>query len=363
MTVSVHGSSDPNFPPNLSILPSSRHQSDPSKRLDDSDSEVDDAEQDIETYGIAGRTWEAAYLLRQYLTPPKSSSTFSASPVEFDPPCLLYGPSDSSSKPRRRTILEIGSGTGFLGLSLAPHLLSTDTLILTDLENVCPLLTKNLSEAQSRWRRRKKNSFEDEPTCLVRPLPWGNSDFLESSIKQPGLLPDLILASDLVYFPFLYPPLLRTLLGLTEWKASDDPRRETEKGPSLIFSHKIRSLVREQPFWEAFGRWFEFEAVQVGKLVEVEDEEEGVSQGVTTRKEMRRIWSRFGAAHESLTNKDESDELYIFIAHRRPSTLGITEVLSQRSDDDLMLGRNGLEGVVYGGAQFEEMLLASLEWD
>ncbi|GAA5995908.1 hypothetical protein JCM5350_001941 [Sporobolomyces pararoseus] len=357
MTLSAPSSSDPNFPPNLSILPSSRHQLDPSKGSNDSDSETDDAEQDIETYGIAGRTWEAAYLLRRYLTPPASSPL-----VEFDPPCPLYHLSESSTISRKRTILEIGSGTGFLGLSLAPHLLSTDTLLLTDLENVCPLLTKNLSEARSRWRIKSKRSLDDEPTCLVRPLPWGDSKFLESSIKQPQLLPDFILASDLVYFPFLYPPLLRTLLGLTEWKASDDPRRETGKGPLLIFSYKIRSLVREQPFWEAFGRWFEFEAVQVGKLteVEVEVEDEGVSG---KKKEMRRIWSRFGAAHQSLTDKDDSDELYIFVAHRRLSTLGIAEVLSQGSDDDLMLGRNGLEGQLEGGAQFEEMLLASLEWD
>jgi hypothetical protein len=358
--------SDPNFPPNLSILPSSRQTSNSLKLIDaDSDSEENDAAQDIETYGIAGRTWEAAYLLRQYLTPSPSPSS-----AEFDPSCPLYSPARSSSTSRQRTILEIGSGTGFLGLSLAPHLLSTDTLVLTDLENVCPLLEKNLSVAQYRWRRRRTPT--EEPNCLVRALPWGDSDFLESEIKQPGLLPDYILASDLVYFPFLYPPLLKTLLGLTEWRASDDPRRNGRegKGPTLIFSYKIRSLVREQPFWEAFGRWFKFEAVQVGKQVLVEEEEGGPKEeGSPVASRTETIWSRFGAAHQSEDDKRESkgdsDELYIFIAHRRASTLGISESISrgEYTDEDLMLGRNGLEGELEGGAQFEEMLLASLEWD
>ncbi|GAA5909524.1 uncharacterized protein JCM6883_003974 [Sporobolomyces salmoneus] len=352
---------DPNFPPNLSILPSARNHFKAASPSAETDSEEDDPEQDIGTYGIAGRTWEAAYLLRQYLTPSSSND------IEFDPPCPLHD-SPRQSTPRKRTILEVGSGTGFLSLALAPHLRSSDTLILTDLENVCPLLEKNLSEARQRWRR-KKNETTDEATCLVKPLPWGDSSFLETSIKRPGLVPDYILASDLVYFPFLYPPLLQTLLGLTEYRASDDPRRESKKGPTLIFSYKIRSLVREQPFWEAFGRWFEFEAVQAGK-VEEETKEEAIEGGGTEvtpdKAKRKRIWTRFGAAHESGSGKeDDSDELYIFIAHRRRSTLGISDVLEkgQATNEDLMLGRNGLEGELSGSGQFEEMLLAALEWD
>ncbi|GAA5828968.1 hypothetical protein JCM3766R1_003885 [Sporobolomyces carnicolor] len=376
---------DPNFPPNLSIAPSSNTFQPHSAGPRDGDSGDEDAEQDIETYGIAGRTWEAAYLLRQYLTPIEPSPN--SIPIEFDPPCPLYPVCEKTS--RRRTILEIGSGTGFLGLSLAPHLSSTDTLVLTDLENVCPLLDKNLSDARHRWRNRRRRSThtagegssskpDDEPTCLVRPLPWGDLEFLNSEIKRAGLLPDVILASDLVYFPFLYPPLLRTLLGLTEWQASDDPRRRSMQGPTLIFSYKIRSLVREQPFWEAFGRWFEFEAVQIGKFQDEEEDEakdggdrdemataEKKDDPVSIRRSKTRTWSRFGAAHKTGSGRDDSDELYIFIAHRRIATLGVSDLINRGgvSYEDLMLGRNGLEGELHGGAQFEEMLLASLEWD
>lgn len=135
--------------------------------------------------------------------------------------------------------------------------------------------------------------------------------------------------------------------------------------------------MREQPFWEAFGRWFEFEAVQIGRTVVKADEDrerselaKGQEPRDGTRNEVEREWSRFGAARRSGLGSlsgagDDSDELYVFVAHRRPSTLGITDILLQgdRTDEDLMLGKNGLAGAIDGGARFEEMLLASLEWD
>jgi len=333
---------DPNFPPNLSIFPSSRSKD----QTSDSEGGELDAEQDIENFGIAGRTWEAAYLLRRYLSVPSSPSS-PRSPI-FDPP----NPLPSSSCNRRRIILEVGSGTGFLGLSIAPHLLSTDTLVLTDLDNVCPLLEKNLASAQLK----RSDKFD----CLIRPLPWGDSTALDK-LRKEDLLPDIILASDLVYFPFLYPPLLRTLIHLTD-----------TGNPTLIFSYKIRSLVREQPFWEAFGRWFRFEAVQVGEFESKEEEEQCDSiegrqsgEGEATLAQVsspRRIWKRFGASwpSQSTSISGETDELYVFIAHRWPTTLGSR---IGDSDEDLMLGTNGCEGELSGGGQFEEMLLSSLEWE
>lgn len=330
---------DPNFPPNLSIFPSSRSAD---RNSDPEGGELEDAEQDIENFGIAGRTWEAAYLLRRYLSTTSSPSSPPLSAI-FDPPNPLTSSFSPDSR-SRRVILEVGSGTGFLGLSIAPHLLPTDTLVLTDLDNVCPLLEKNLSTARN--RQRKDSSDFD---CLIRPLPWGDSAALDK-LGQEALLPDIILASDLVYFPFLYPPLLRTLIHLTD------------KGhPTLIFSYKIRSLVREQPFWEAFGRWFNFGAVQVGEIEEEHRESsDGLGSSQTTS--TRRIWKRFGASWPS-TVSGETDELYVFIAHRWPSTLDFGLEGAELSDDDLMLGRNGCEGEQSGGTQFEEMLLSSLEWE
>jgi len=122
---------------------------------------------------------------------------------------------------------------------------------------VCPLLSENLAAAQARWAARGVEAAE----VLVRPLPWGDARALDALQVDEGLRPDLVLASDLLYFPFLYAPLLRTLLGLTEPRGAsgagdedaDDERGRPGPSPKVVFSYKVRSLVKEQPFWEAFG--------------------------------------------------------------------------------------------------------------
>lgn len=185
------------------------------------------------------RTWEAAYAMRLYLTPPSQSSS-----LVFDPPCLLFGDASTASvlpavflavTPRppsnatRRTIIEIGSGTGYLSLALAPHLSAEESLILTDLHEVCPLLEKNLTTARNRW---KTTGRTVEADVLVRPLPWGDAEALHK-LETEGWEADVILASDLVYFPMLYPPLLRTLIGLTGRREGGQTKTK------VLFSYKV----------------------------------------------------------------------------------------------------------------------------
>lgn len=180
--------------------------------------------------------------MRLYLTP--SSHSHALPTLLFDPPCPLFGAapsptpstaeSTSPTSPTKRTIIEIGSGTGFLSLALAPHLSSTDSLILTDLTEVCPLLSSNLSAAQARWR--SKSQLE-KAEILVRPLPWGDDEALKRIVGSEeeggeGRVADVVLASDLVYFPFLYPPLLRTLIGLTGMREGKEPTK-------VLFSYKV----------------------------------------------------------------------------------------------------------------------------
>ncbi|GAA5903676.1 hypothetical protein JCM8208_003656 [Rhodotorula glutinis] len=374
---------DPNFPANLAIAPSTRAVLGPVALVDDDLPFEDDAAQDVERFGIAGRTWEAAYLARSYLALSTSASRPSSSPplLIFDPPCpLLSDPPLSPNRPaptprRKRTILELGAGTGFLSLAVAPHLSpSTTRLVVTDLHNVCPLLNENLGAAQARWAARGVEAAE----VLVRPLPWGDAPALEA-LGEGGLMPDLVLASDLVYFPVLHAPLLRTLLGLTEPRRASgagDEDVDDERGqigatsPKVVFSYKVRSLVKEQPFWEAFGRWFDFEPVQLGtrrppspapSTADLPDPT-APSSSSSSSPASTLSWTRLGASHPSSTTPGTTDELYVFVCARRTETYGFDG--QGVSDSELLEGRGErARGVEAGAARFEEMMLAGLEWD
>lgn len=166
------------------------------------------------------------------------------------------------------TIVEIGGGNGFLGISLVEKLLLRGEtrggirLILTDLEEVLPLLEKNLRDAELDL---KGGGME----VLIRALPWGDQLAFEHLVKEFPELVDgegnrkvMVIGSDLVYFPGwssipllssqqplilrswteLYPLLLKTLLWLSSGKEKE-----------MLISYKIRSLVREEPFWSALG--------------------------------------------------------------------------------------------------------------
>lgn len=81
---------------------------------------------------------------------------------------------------------------------------------------------------------------------VSRLFPLHGTSLTSDSASTPSRY-DHILASDLIYFPSLYPPLLRTLLSLTSVTS------ERPVPPLVVFSYKVRSLIREIPFWEAFG--------------------------------------------------------------------------------------------------------------
>ncbi|KAJ3778089.1 putative methyltransferase-domain-containing protein [Lentinula raphanica] len=306
---------NPNFPKNLQIRPSTfssfaahkLYGHNPQKRA-------------IEKYGIAGRVWEAAYILKIYLDPPVNLS--------FDPP----SPYEIRSSESIRAI-ELGSGSGMIGISIAPCLKSHlhDLLVLTDLPEVCPLLESNV-----------KDAFGDSGSSLhdlihVRPLAWGNVEHvqnIESDLMAGqyscGMGPFThILCSDLVYFPELLAPLLRTIIHLTS-----HPTNGTQS--NILISYKIRSLSKESPFWSAFGLWFTFGPVLVRK-----EYSDGTSSS----------WERFGTAFEG--------PMFIFAARRRPESL--EWILP--SDDSELLSGFGARGTMSPKADdtFETLLFMSLD--
>ncbi|CAE7080012.1 unnamed protein product [Rhizoctonia solani] len=275
--------SDPNFPANLAIQPSqpaSVHKSGTTLHFDQ--------ESGIETYGIAGRVWEAAYALAAYTAPPMGGSNDGG--FEFDPPCSFFR-ADANL-----TVVEVGSGTGYAGMHLAQQISlfrhrgvdrgrpASDMVILTDLPNVIPLLDKGLQEHTGSFGRVE---------VRAQALAWGDADHaaaLTRGLSDSGRSITHVLCSDLVYFPFLYPPLLRTLLTLTSPPFCDP-------GTEIIIGYRMRSLVKESPFWQVFGTWFTFQAVLAKRKRSGGDEEDS--------------WDRFGQTNDTL----------IFVATRRPESL------------------------------------------
>lgn len=146
---------------------------------------------------------EASYTLACYLQ----------DEFEFDPP----SPFSKSRRTGPFTILELGSGTGVVAANLSAILSSSETrsnprqitgltrmlassnlIIATDLENVCPLLQENLVD-------NAPSSESASAEVLVRPLAWGNQIHTHAIFKE---LSDRrlthIICSDLV----CYSPLL-----------------------------------------------------------------------------------------------------------------------------------------------------------
>ncbi|VDC07859.1 unnamed protein product [Peniophora sp. CBMAI 1063] len=224
---------DPNFPRDLAISPSTEDGSFAASTTSSAFG-ADAQTTAIQRYGIAGRVWEAAYILLRYFHELDSS--------------VLEPPFHLPAEPM--TVVELGAGMGVTGFMLAERLLALgrqeDRIILTDLPEVCDLLQENL---------RLQESLRSADV-IVTPLAWGNAqhakDVLDEIVKDGRAITHIV-CSDLVYFPELLAPLLRSLLELTSSSPS----------PLITISYKIRSLAKETAFWNAFGLWFTFEPVFV----------------------------------------------------------------------------------------------------
>jgi len=187
--------------------------------------------------------------------------------------------------------LELGSGTGYLGITLASRLVPPFTLILTDLPDVLPLLNRNVSN----------NTHANTDHIVVEPLGWGNSVHSECINSKYKI--DLVIASDLVYFPELFDPLIKTLLEICS--------EETV----VVFGYKVRAQWKEETFWEQVGRFFDLKAVRV-------DTKAQMVLDNTIREEITRVEER---ARENVVEESEAgfrifgeeDGIFIFIGRKR----------------------------------------------
>lgn len=143
----------------------------------------------LPSQGLSFQLWPAASTLVSLIDRNKNSSnpilSFLSLPI-----------SQPYSKPIR--ILELGSGTGLVGIAAASLLHAHVTL--TDLPHVLPNLQVN-SDANAAATATNGGTVE------VHCLRWGEPEDMASLGHQF----DLILASDVVYHDHLFDPLLHTL--------------------------------------------------------------------------------------------------------------------------------------------------------
>lgn len=153
-----------------------------------------------------------------------------------------------------------------------------------------------------------------------------------------------------VYFPHLLAPLLRSLIHLTSLPPSSPQ-------PNIIISYKIRSLLKETPFWSAFGLWFSYEPVLYRRhrksllsLNQVNGDYESDCPSLDTHSDgiPDTEWARYHTPSST----------YIFVAHRRSISLGWDV---PEDDKDLIEGVGAYgDQRTKGDDAFDLMLLMSL---
>jgi hypothetical protein len=102
-------------------------------------------------------------------------------------------------------IVELGAGVGLTGLQLATQF--ECRVLLTDLPEAMPLLTRNIELNRNRF-------LLGETAVEAQVLSWGNERDAQATLAWIGDGPFLIIASDCVYFQELHEPLERTLCHL-----------------------------------------------------------------------------------------------------------------------------------------------------
>lgn len=114
----------------------------------------------------------------------------------------------------RKKVIEIGSGTGLVGLALGKSTKRDDDMKvwITDIDDLVPLMDRNIV----------LNDLEN--TVGAATLSWGGilPDYAKEGV-------DLILAADCVYLEEAFPLLEKTLLDLTE-----------ETSPLIIMAYRKR---------------------------------------------------------------------------------------------------------------------------
>ncbi|XP_065838202.1 protein N-lysine methyltransferase METTL21D-like [Oscarella lobularis] len=139
---------------------------------------------------------------------------------------------------RNKTVLELGAGTGVVGL-VAACLGAHSTL--TDLPKCLPLIEQNIEA--------NKALFDETGSAKADILIWGRGN----ASSQAEIEIDVVLMSDLIYYEESLGPLIETLEAVTS------PRTLVLMSYEERESEMKRKLVAE--FFDLFSRTFQWEKV------------------------------------------------------------------------------------------------------
>ncbi|KAG7537263.1 Lysine methyltransferase [Arabidopsis suecica] len=183
---------------------------------------------ELTSQGLSFQLWPAASsfvtLLDNYRRDP-SNSPLTATLSSLKPSSPL-------------NILELGSGTGVVGIAAAITLSANVTV--TDLPHVLDNLNFN-AEANAETVERFGGKVN------VAPLRWGEADDVEEVL---GRNVDLILASDVVYHDHLYEPLLKTLCLM-----------QLEGKRFIFLMAHLRRWKKESVFFKKARKLFDVEVI------------------------------------------------------------------------------------------------------
>ncbi|KAI9312274.1 putative methyltransferase-domain-containing protein [Dichotomocladium elegans] len=229
--------------------------------------------QDVDKFGLAGKIWQSAYMLPLY---------FGSDSSAVDPPAPIpaeYYVDDSTLPIRPLRIVELGAGTGYVGIWLANRLKHPAEIYITDLEQVLPLIHDNVA---AHYKGDTGSNGIRPASIHVERLHWGNRQDGERILRNGPI--DLVIVSDCVYFPELFESLTTTL------------RQITGPDTKVVIGYKCRSLEKETGFWQDhFGRYFAYEPVW--KLSK-KDNSETTPSGLL----------------------GEEEQMFVFVGKRRPDT-------------------------------------------
>ncbi|KAF9915027.1 Methyltransferase-like protein 21D [Lobosporangium transversale] len=191
--------------------------------------------------GVGSTIWDAAIVLAKYLEKSNLLSIASSSTSATETP--------RSSTPIN--VLELGAGTGIVGLAVA-RLLSAKgveaRVLLTDKENVVPLLSRNI-------QRNPSIGIDIQ----AQTLDWEEDESSSSSSnaqKIHALIDtnwDMVILSDCIWVPGLYKPLISTINALITPSASKT---------QLVIAFEKRNFAEEMEFFAMLGKTFRFRDIK-----------------------------------------------------------------------------------------------------